>query len=44
MNQTTLKLIEEKVGSTPKHIGTGGHVLNITPVAQTLGQKCSVTT
>ena len=29
----TLNLIEEKVGSTLEHIGTGDHVLNITPVA-----------
>ena len=28
--------IEEKVGSTLEHIGTGDHFLNITPVAQTL--------
>ena len=32
----TLNLIEEKVGSTLKHIGTGDHFLNITPVSQTL--------
>ena len=32
----TLNLIEEKVGSTLEHIGTGDHFLNITPVAQTL--------
>ena len=33
---TTLNLIEEKVGSTLKCIGTGDHFLNKTPVAQTL--------
>ena len=33
---TTLNLIEEKVGSTLEHIGTGDHFLNITPAAQTL--------
>ena len=32
----TLNLIEEKVGSTLEHIGTGNHFLNITPAAQTL--------
>ena len=32
----TLNLIEEKVGSTLEYIGTGDHILNITPVAQTL--------
>ena len=32
----TLHLIEEKVGSTLKCIGTGNHFLNITPAAQTL--------
>ena len=32
----TLNLIEEKVGSTLEHIGTGDHFLNITPAAQTL--------
>ena len=32
----TLNLIEEKVGSTLEHIGTGKHFLNITPAAQTL--------
>ena len=33
---TTLNLIEEKVGSTLEHIGTGDHFLNIPPAAQTL--------
>ena len=28
-------LIEEKVGSTLEHIGTGDHFLNLNPVAQT---------
>ena len=32
----TQNLIEEKVGSTLEHIGTGDHFLNITPVPQTL--------
>ena len=32
----TLNLKEEKVGSTPEHIGTGNHFLNIIPAAQTL--------
>ena len=32
----TLNLTEEKVGSTLEHIGTGDHVLNIIPVAQTV--------
>ena len=32
----TLNLMEEKVGSTLEHIGTGDYILNITPVAQTL--------
>ena len=31
-----LNLIEEKVGSTLEHIGTGNHFLNRTPAAQTL--------
>ena len=31
----TLNLIEEKVGSTFEHIGTGNHFLDITPVADT---------
>ncbi|KAL6066321.1 hypothetical protein STEG23_033459 [Scotinomys teguina] len=35
-NTVTLKLIEEKVGNTLEHIGTGDHFLNITPIAQTL--------
>ena len=32
----TLNPIEEKVGNTLEHIGTGNHFLNITPAAQTL--------
>ncbi len=32
----TLNLIEEKMGSTLEHTGTGDHFLNITPAAQTL--------
>ncbi|KAL6087923.1 hypothetical protein STEG23_014461 [Scotinomys teguina] len=32
----TLNLIEEKVESTLERIGTGDHLLNITPIAQTL--------
>ncbi|KAL6057836.1 hypothetical protein STEG23_034039 [Scotinomys teguina] len=36
INPVTLNLIEEKVGSTLEHIGTGDHFLNITPIAQTL--------
>ena len=31
----TLNLIEEKVGSTLEHTGTGNHFLNITPAAKT---------
>ena len=31
----TLNLIEEKMGSTLEHIGTGDYLLNITPVVQT---------
>ena len=31
----TLNLIEEKVGSTLEHIGTGNHFLNRTPAADT---------
>ena len=30
---------EEKVGRTFEHIGTGDHVLNITPAAQTLRES-----
>ena len=33
---TTLNLIEEKVGSTLEHIGTGDHFLDITPALPTL--------
>ena len=36
INLITLNLIEEKVGSSLKRIGTGDHFLNITPVAQTI--------
>ncbi|KAL6036127.1 hypothetical protein STEG23_017009 [Scotinomys teguina] len=36
INPVTLNLIEEKVGSTLEHIGNGDHILNITPIAQTL--------
>ncbi|KAL6037531.1 hypothetical protein STEG23_036776, partial [Scotinomys teguina] len=36
INPVTLNLIEEKVGSTLEHIGTGDQFLNITPTAQTL--------
>ncbi|KAL6081733.1 hypothetical protein STEG23_016815 [Scotinomys teguina] len=36
INPDTLNLIEEKVGNTLEHIGTGDHFLNITPTAQTL--------
>jgi hypothetical protein len=32
----TLNLIEEKVGNTLEHIGTGDNFLNITQVAQVL--------
>ena len=33
---TSLNLIEEKVGSRLQYMGTGYHLLNITPVAQTI--------
>ena len=36
INPVTLNLIEEKLGSSLEHIGTEDHLLNITPVAQTL--------
>ena len=36
IKSATLNHIEEKVGSTLEHIGTGNHFLNITPAAQTL--------
>ena len=36
INSTTLKLIEEKVGSSLQYMGTGDHFLYITPVAQTI--------
>ena len=35
----TLNLIEEKVGSSLEHIGTGDHFLNKTAGAQTLRAK-----
>ncbi|KAL6050874.1 hypothetical protein STEG23_017886, partial [Scotinomys teguina] len=36
INPVTLNFIEEKVGSTLEHFGTGVQLLNITPTAQTL--------
>ena len=36
INLSTLNLIEEKVGSSLQDIGTGGHFLSRTPVAQTI--------
>ena len=36
INPSTLNLIEEKVGSSLQDIGTGGHFLSRTPVAQTI--------
>ena len=36
IKSATLNLIEEKVGSTLEHVGTGNHFLNRTPAAQTL--------
>ncbi|KAL6084730.1 hypothetical protein STEG23_016468 [Scotinomys teguina] len=36
INPVSLNLIEEKVGSTIEHIGTGDHFLNITPTTQKL--------
>ena len=36
INLATLNLIEEKVGSSLKHMGTGDYFLHITPVAQTI--------
>ena len=36
MNPTTLNLIEEIVGSNLQCMGTGDHLLNITPVSQTI--------
>ena len=41
----TLNLIEEKVGSTLEHIGTGNHFLNRTAAAWTLREtinKCDL--
>ena len=35
----TLKLLEEKVGKTLEHIGTGGNFLNRTPMACALRSK-----
>ena len=43
IKSTTLNLMEEKVGSTLEHIGTGDHCLNITPVAQTLRETINGT-
>ena len=36
INPAILSLIEEKVGSSLQHMGTGDHFLSITPVTQTL--------
>ena len=36
LKSATLNLIEEKVGSALERLGTGNHILNITPAAQTL--------
>ena len=36
INLNTLNLIEEKVGSSLQHIGTGDHFLLRIPVAQTI--------
>ena len=36
INLTTLNQIEEKVGSSLQDIGTGGHFISRTPVAQTI--------
>ena len=36
INPATLKLIEEKVGSSLQYKGTQDHFLNISPVEQTL--------
>ena len=36
INLSTLNLIEENVGSSLQDIGTGGHFLSRTPVAQTI--------
>ena len=44
-NVNQLNLVEEKVGSTLEHIGTGDHFLNRTPAAQTLREtinKCDL--
>ena len=35
----TLKLLDEKVGKTLEHIGTGENFLNKTPMAQALRSK-----
>jgi hypothetical protein len=37
----TLNLIEEKVGKSLEHIGTGGNFLNRTPMAQALRSTVS---
>ena len=34
INLMTLNLIEEKVGSSLQHMGTGDHILRLTSVAQ----------
>ena len=39
INQSTLNLIEEKVGSSLQDIGTGDHFLGRTPVAQTIRES-----
>ena len=39
INWTTLNLIEEKVGNSLQDIGTGGHFLSRTPVAQTIKES-----
>jgi hypothetical protein len=36
LKSDTLNLIEERVGNTVEHIGTGEYFLNRTPVAQVL--------
>ena len=39
INPDTLKLLDEKVGKTLEHIGTGENFLNKTPMAQALMSK-----
>ena len=39
INLSTLNLIEEKVGSSLQDIGTGGHFLSWTPVAQKIRES-----